>query len=105
MTAKQFLEGLPEKINKDAVEGMETVFHFELDGDEGGDFTLELKDGVLNFAEGLSGDAKCRIRAKAKNFVKLAQGDLNPMMAILTGKIKISDQGEMLKYAKVFGLL
>ena len=105
MTAKEFLEELPAKVNKDAIEGLETVFHFDLQGDEGGQYTLELKDGALSFKEGLDGDAKCAIKAKAKNFVKLAAGDLNPMMAILTGKIKISDQGEMLKYAKIFGLL
>ncbi len=105
MTAKDFLSSLPEKVNKDAIDGMETTFHFDLAGDEGGQFTLELKDGSLNFKEGLEGEAKCAVKAKAKNFIKLAQGDLNPMMAILTGKIKISDQGEMLKYAKVFGLL
>lgn len=105
MTAKDFLMALPNKVSKDAIEGMETLFHFDLDGDDGGQYTLELKDGGLNVIEGLEGDAKCAIRAKAENFVKLAKGDINPMMAILTGKVKISNQGEMLKYAKIFGLL
>ncbi len=105
MTAKDFLMALPKKVSKDAIEGMETLFHFDLDGDDGGQYTLELKDGALNVIDGLEGDAKCAIRGKAKNFIKLAQGDINPMMAILTGKVKISNQGEMLKYAKIFGLL
>ena len=35
----------------------------------------------------------------------LLNKDVNPMMALLTGKLKISNQGEMLKYAKIFGLM
>jgi len=27
------------------------------------------------------------------------------MLAVLTGKVKISNQGEMMKYAKIFGLM
>jgi len=40
-----------------------------------------------------------------QNFMGIVTGKLNPMMAILTGKVKISNQGEMLKYAKMFGLM
>ena len=105
MTAKDFLMALPAKVSKESIEGMETLFHFDLDGDDGGQYTLELKDGSLEFKEGLEGEARCSVKGKAQNFVKLASGDLNPMMAILTGKVKISNQGEMLKYAKIFGIL
>ncbi|MBK8429598.1 MAG: hypothetical protein IPL27_28240 [Lewinellaceae bacterium] len=35
----------------------------------------------------------------------MLSGDLNPMMAMMTGKLKISNPGEMLKYAKMFGLM
>ena len=42
MIAKDFIFKLPEKVRKEAVEGMETTFHFELSGDDGGDFTLSL---------------------------------------------------------------
>ena len=35
MTALEFLEHLPEKVNKDAVHGMNTTFHFNLEGEGG----------------------------------------------------------------------
>lgn len=105
MTAKEFLENLPEKVRKEAIEGQETTFHFDLSGDGGGQVTLKLEDGEMKAAEGLEGDAKCVVKADAENFMKVVKGDLNPMMAVLTGKLKISNQGEMLKYAKMFGLM
>ena len=42
-------------------------------------------------------------RSTGDTFIKLATGELNPMIAILTGKVKISNQGEMLRYAKYLG--
>lgn len=104
-TAKDFIANLPSKVNKAALEGQETVFHFDLSGENGGQYTLSLKDGELNYHEGLEGDAKCTVKASDENFLKLVTGKLNPMVAIMTGKVKISNQGEMLKYAKLFGLM
>jgi putative sterol carrier protein len=105
MTAKEFLMGLPSKVSPQAIEGMETTFHFDIDGEEGGQITLQVKDGTCEASEGLVGDPKCVVKAKDQNLMKVLKGDLNPMMALLTGKLKITNQGEMLKYAKIFGLM
>lgn len=105
MTAKEFITGLPAKVPASALEGVNTVFHFELDGEGGGQFTVTAADGAVNVAEGLQGEPKCVVKAKASDLVGVVTGDINPMMAVLMGKIKISNQGELLKYAKVFGLM
>lgn len=105
MTGIEFIENLPNKVKPEAIEGMQTVFHFDLSGEGGGQKTLELKDGTLVAHDGFVGEAKCEVKADAGNFLKVVQGDLNPMMAVLTGKLKISNQGEMIKYAKIFGLM
>jgi putative sterol carrier protein len=105
MTAKEFLMNLPEKVSKDAIEGVNTLFHFQLEGKGGGDVTVGIRDGEAYSLEGLDGEPTCVVKSKADNLLKVLKGDLNPMMAVLTGKLKISNQGEMLKYAKIFGLM
>ncbi len=105
MTAKDFILNLPEKVNTAALEGMQTVFHFDIQGDNGGQYTVKVDDGKIATTEGLEGEPKCTIKAKDTDLVGVVKGDLNPMMAVLTGKIKISNQGEMIKYAKIFGLM
>jgi putative sterol carrier protein len=104
MTAQEFLESLPAKVNPDALHGVETVFHFNLDG---GDLqkTVTVKDGKISLAEGLVGEAKCAVSAKSDTLMKLVKGEENPMMAVMMGKVKISNTGEMLKYAKLFGIM
>jgi putative sterol carrier protein len=105
MNTAEFLKGLPAKVNPASIAGLETIFHFDIDGSQGGQYTIEVKDGKVNVADGLQGEPRCTVRASDENFINLATGELNPMMAILTGKVKISNQGEMLKYAKIFGLM
>jgi putative sterol carrier protein len=105
MTSRDFIYKLPSKISSQAIEGHETVFHFDLVGENGGKYTVKISDGKVNVSDGLSGEPACVVKASDEDFMKLINGDLNPMMAVLTGKVKITNQGEMLRYAKIFGLM
>jgi putative sterol carrier protein len=100
---KEFLFALPAKVPAEAVEGLSTVFHFDIA--DSGTFTIKLEDGKMETSEGLNGEASCKVTTSADSFSKLISRDLNPMMAMMTGKLKISNPGEMLKYAKMFGLM
>lgn len=100
---KEFLFALPAKVKPEAIEGLSTLFHFDVA--EAGAYTIKLDDGKMDVSEGLNGDAVCKVTASAETLSKLLSGDLNPMMAMMTGKLKISNPGEMLKYAKMFGLM
>ena len=105
MTSRDFIYRLPSKISPQAIEGHDTTFHFDLEGENGGQYTVKVLNGKVDVTDGLSGEPTCVIRASDENFMKLIHGDLNPMMAVLTGKVKISNQGEMLRKAKIFGLM
>lgn len=100
---KEFLFSLPAKAKPEVLEGLSTLFHFDIA--DAGQFTVKVADGKLEVSEGLSGEPSCKVNTSAESFGKLLSGDLNPMMAMMTGKLKISNPGEMLKYAKIFGLM
>ena len=100
---KEFLFALPAKVAPEALEGHNTLFHFDIA--TSGQYTVQINDGKLSVAEGFSGDPTCKVSASAETLGKLLSGDINPMMAMMTGKLKISNPGEMLKYAKMFGLM
>jgi putative sterol carrier protein len=103
MDLKDFFSKLPNKVDPAVLEGMESSFHFDVDG--GGQYTVVLAAGKMDVKEGIHGEAKCKVSTSLESFSKLLSGDLNPMMAMMTGKLKISNPSEMLKYAKVFGLM
>jgi putative sterol carrier protein len=49
-------------------------------------------------------DADCTFEISTKNALKLLDGDLNAMMAYMTGKLKINgDMGVAMKIAETFG--
>ncbi|MBK7407599.1 MAG: SCP2 sterol-binding domain-containing protein [Saprospirales bacterium] len=105
MTAREFILNLPNRVRPEAIEGMATVFHFDIDGPDGGKYTVSIQDGTCSTEEGLTGEARCSVAGTAENFMDVISGKTNAMMAVLMGKVKITNQGEMLKYAKIFGLL
>ena len=105
MTAKEFIYGLKEQVHPASIADKETRFHFQLEGNDGGEFTIDIANGQMNINEGLLGDPKCVVKAKSKNFMKVINGEMKPFMALLMGKVKVSDQSELIKYAKIFGLM
>lgn len=48
--------------------------------------------------------ADCDLQVSIDNLVKMGNGDLNPMMAVMSGKLKIrGDMGIAMKMGKVMG--
>ncbi|MEL6636820.1 MAG: SCP2 sterol-binding domain-containing protein [Bacteroidota bacterium] len=105
MTAQEFITSLPSKVDSATLEGLETTFHFDISGAGGGQYTVQVANGAIDVGEGMNGEAKCKVTTSADTLVGLVTGKVNPMMAVLGGKVKISNQGEMMKYAKIFGLM
>ncbi len=103
--AAAFLENLKANVHPEALAGHNTSFHFDLTGDTPVQKTIQIVDGKLDVLDGLVGEAKCTVKASGETLMKLAKGEENPMMAFMMGKIKISNPAEMMKYAKMMGLM
>ncbi len=103
--AKDFITSLPETVNPEWLKAVDTNFHFDIEGDGGGQFSVIVKDNKMEVFEHFEGEPKCKVTAKEKNFIALLRGELNPMMAVFTGKLKISNTAEIMKYAKLFGIM
>ncbi|MEM9823744.1 MAG: SCP2 sterol-binding domain-containing protein [Bacteroidota bacterium] len=105
MTARDIILNLPKQASPEQLKGIETLFHFDLSADDAGTYTIEVSNGVLETKEGMHGNAKCVVTTKGATLLGLVKGEINPMMAVLTGKVKISNNEEVMKYAKLFSLM
>nr|WP_293836966.1 SCP2 sterol-binding domain-containing protein [uncultured Arsenicibacter sp.] len=48
--------------------------------------------------------ADCELHVSIDNLVKMGTGDLNPMMAVMTGKLKVKgDMGVAMKMGQIMG--
>ncbi|MDE4304521.1 SCP2 sterol-binding domain-containing protein [Phaeobacter gallaeciensis] len=66
------------------------------------------EDGVIVLADGTAttedSDTDCTLRLSEDNLKKLLTGKLNPMTAVMMGKIKITgDMGVAMKLGKLIG--
>lgn len=100
--ASEIIKSLPQRFKADKAVGVNTRFHFEIEGETGGHFTAIVVDGVCTVEDGLNGEAKCVVRAKATDYEDVELGRTNPQMAVMMGKIKISNLGEMMGFVNYF---
>jgi len=106
-TPKSFFE---EKIAKKLQDKPETskavnsIYEFNITGDNGGVWTVDLtkEPGVVTAGSG--GAAKCTVTCTANDFMNIVGGKMNPQMAFMSGKLKIKgDMGLAMKLQKVIG--
>lgn len=102
MHARELIYSLPERLKADSGKGISLIYHFRISGENGGDFTFELDNGKAAVKNGLIGDPKCVVEAKDTDYEDVEYGRTNAQMAVLFGKIKVSNIGSMLKFVEMF---
>lgn len=104
-TAADVVRSLCDRFRPEKAGDYATVFHFDLSGEGGGQFTVTIENGKCNVEPGLQGQPKCLVQATAATYCDIELGNTNAEMAFMTGKIKISNVGEMLRFVKLFNRL
>ncbi len=100
--AHEIIRSLEWRLITEKAKGVNIIYHFDIDGDSGGKFTVTIKDERCSVEENLKGDPKCIVKAKAQNFEDVELGRTNAQMAVMMGKIKVSNIGSMLKFMDMF---
>ncbi|XP_075416440.1 hydroxysteroid dehydrogenase-like protein 2 isoform X2 [Tenrec ecaudatus] len=79
-----------ESLSDDVVKATQAVYQFELSGDDGGTWFLDLKHkgGSVGFGEPAE-RADVVMSMSTEDFVKMFSGKLKPTMAFMLGKLKI----------------
>jgi len=102
LTFKEITDSIPSRFRKEKAEGVSTLFHFDIVGNDGEPFTVVIHKNQCAFEKGLHGTAQCVVKTSAANYVKLETGELNPQLALMTGKVKVSNIAEMIRFSKLF---
>lgn len=102
-TAREIILSLPQRYKTEkAPADYSTTVHLNISGDNGGEFTVNIQDGKCSVTEGLIGTPKCTVSATDNNYQDVELGRTNPQMAVMMGKIKLSNIGEMMTFAGLF---
>jgi len=84
---------------------IDAVVHFQVSGEGGGTWTVDLTKSSDWVVAGAHGTPKMTISVSNDDFVKLRRRQLNPQMAALQGKLKFRpmDMALAMKLGKLFG--
>jgi len=99
----ELIKNLPKMIDPEEAKGLTGRVQFSLSGEGGGDWGVVLDDGKVSVSQGAMAEPQLTIKTSTEVAEKLLSGNLDPMMAFMTGKIKIS--GDMGLGMKLMGLL
>lgn len=78
------------------------VYHFKISGERGGEFTVKVDNGKCSVMSGLHGDPKCVVESTDRVYEEVELGQTNAQMAVLFGKLKVSNIPSMLKFVEMF---
>lgn len=103
-TAKEIILSLPFRFRKEKCEeaGYATTIHFDIRGEDGGVFTCVVNNDTCEVFEEIIGEAKCKVQADAGNYADIEWGRSNAQMALMMGKIKVSNVMELMTFIGMF---
>ena len=100
MSAREFFESLPTRVDASKTAGMNNSYLFDIEG--AGKWKVDVNDGQVSVTEGES-DADAVISTNEETFDKIASGEQNATSAYMTGKLKVKgDMGAAMKLQKLF---
>lgn len=93
MTETQTVAGvmaeMQGKFKSEKAVGMNDTFQFDITGEGGGQWNAVIADGQATFNEGVAEAPSVTITASDEDWIRIVNGQLNPQMAFMTGKIKV----------------
>jgi putative sterol carrier protein len=106
MTVRSILENeIPNllKTRPELAKDINAIVHFNITGEQGGVWTLDLTKTSDWVKSGAEGTPKMTITVSDQDFVKIRQKQLNAQMAAMQGKLKFKpmDMGLAMKLGKL----
>ncbi len=93
------------ETKKDKLKGINAVFKFDIEGEGGGKWTMDLKNEPFSVTEGDGAKPDCTVKMNHDNFEKLLDNFGIAMQLFMTGKLKIDNPMAAMKLQKVLPLL
>ncbi len=91
----EIFEKMPEAFNPEAAKGVKVVFQYSISGPGGGDWAVIVSDGTCTVTPGKDEKPTCTLKISDNDFIDMISGELDPMGAFSSGKLKIG--GDVMK--------
>jgi putative sterol carrier protein len=102
-TAKEIIEAMPSAFLPERAGGLKATYQFQLTGEGGGNWVLEIANQQCQVKEGVVADADATISLAAADYVALVKGELDVMRSFMMGRLKVKgNMGLVMKFLNLF---
>lgn len=102
-TAKEIIEAMPSAFVPERAEGLKATCQFELTGEEGGNWVLEIASQQCQVKEGVVAAPDATISLAAADYVAMVKGELDVMRSFMKGRLKVKgNMGLVMKVLDLF---
>lgn len=85
----EVIASYPARFNPEKAKGVDDVVQMNLQGEGGGQYVLHVHDQQVDVSEGTHPSPTLTLEAPAETWLQVENGQLNPMMALMSGKVKL----------------
>ena len=88
-TAQDIIKAMPSAFRPERATSLKATYQFELTGEGGGDWVLEIANQQCQVKEGIAAEPDATIILAAADYVALVKGELDAVGAFMRGKLKV----------------
>ena len=88
-SVQEYFDTLDKRFVADASSGVNATYQFTMKGDGGGTWCVAVSDGSMTVSEGASDSPDSTVEAKCTDWVKIVNGDMSGMRAVMMRKMKV----------------
>jgi putative sterol carrier protein len=98
-SVKDVFSGMPASFNAGAAKGINATFQFEITGEGGGSWNVNVKDGTCQVAEGKHASPSVTLTMASETWLGIVNKQVNSIQAFMGGKLKLT--GNMMLAQKI----
>ena len=87
-SVKEIFDGMAGTFNPNAAAGLNAVVQYNIEGADGGDWYVVIKDQTCTVSQGVHTSPTLTMKMADKDWTAMCNGQLNGMTAFMTGKLK-----------------
>ncbi|MBI2466577.1 MAG: SCP2 sterol-binding domain-containing protein [Candidatus Rokubacteria bacterium] len=104
-TVKEMFDAMPSRLKPDRAQGVKAVVQYDITGEDGGTYHVEIADGKCAVAAGAASSPNLTLTMSAPDWLDMVAGKLNAQMAFMSGRLKLKgDMGLAMRLAGIFGI-
>jgi putative sterol carrier protein len=89
LTIEKLMGLMPKAFVPEKAAGIEAVVQYNLTGDQGGDWIINIGDDKCTVEKGVAESPRLTLIAEAADYLDIITGKLNAMSAFAGGKLKL----------------